>query len=83
MIAQSIGNALQAVSGQMCPEIGQIAAQLENMGASRALMTGSGSAVFGVFDNPLDADRAAERMKTLWKRVYRCSTCQQSLVVHE
>jgi 4-diphosphocytidyl-2-C-methyl-D-erythritol kinase len=41
------------------PAIGRIKAVLVDHGAAVAAMSGSGSAVFGVFSEPSDADRAA------------------------
>ena len=82
-VCQSIGNVLQPVSEAMLPEIAEAAADLERAGAAKALMTGSGSAVFGVFDTARAADRAAEALRERWGSVQRCSTCQQSLIIYE
>jgi 4-diphosphocytidyl-2-C-methyl-D-erythritol kinase len=43
----------------MHPEIGRARARLRRSGASLALMSGSGAAVFGVFDSRAERDRAA------------------------
>lgn len=80
LLAASLGNVLQPVSEQMRPEIGQAVSALVSGGAAAALMTGSGSAVFGVFEDGNTADRAFERLGTLYAGLWRCRTCRESLV---
>ena len=43
---------------------------LKEKGAVTALMTGSGSAVFGVFRDQASAQAAADAAKARWKQVY-------------
>jgi 4-diphosphocytidyl-2-C-methyl-D-erythritol kinase len=45
------------------PEIRRLKALLEESGARAAQMSGSGGAVFGVFDSIEDAERAAQKLK--------------------
>jgi 4-diphosphocytidyl-2-C-methyl-D-erythritol kinase len=52
-------NDLAIVAEREHREIGELRALLNTLGARAAQMTGSGSAVFGVFDSATDADRAA------------------------
>jgi 4-diphosphocytidyl-2-C-methyl-D-erythritol kinase len=52
-------NDLQAAVVQRHPEIGRIAAALEREGATEAAMSGSGSAVFALFQTRAAAERAA------------------------
>ncbi|MDD3526733.1 MAG: 4-(cytidine 5'-diphospho)-2-C-methyl-D-erythritol kinase, partial [Bacteroidales bacterium] len=49
---QTIHNDFEPVAISQCPEISNIKTQLLNAGAAYAAMTGSGSAVFGLFDEP-------------------------------
>ena len=74
------GNALERVSRQMQPEIGRAIDALRAKGACCAQMSGSGSAVFGVFADAPAADRAAETLRTLWPKTYRCETCGGGVV---
>lgn len=74
------GNALEPVSRLMRPEIGQAVEALRAAGACCAQMSGSGSAVFGVFAGAEEADRAAESLRTLWPSTYRCATCSAGIV---
>ena len=55
-------NDLELAVIEQHPEIGEIKAALLEVGARGALMCGSGSAVFGLFDSEDEARRAAERL---------------------
>ena len=50
---------------RMHPEIGRIKAMLKKQGAVMSLMSGSGSAVFGVFRDPASAESAALRIRRM------------------
>lgn len=56
-------NDLAAVAIAQFPEIGRIKALLEELGARASQMSGSGGAVFGIFDDQESADRAAEQAR--------------------
>ena len=79
LLQKSLGNALQAVSQRMRPEISQAIDALYLSGASVALMTGSGSAVFGVYDAAEAAQRAYTELRSSWPVSFLCETCEQSL----
>jgi 4-diphosphocytidyl-2-C-methyl-D-erythritol kinase len=55
-------NDLEPVVTAHHPEIGRIVRALERAGASHAAMSGSGSAVFGLFDGRPPAERAAKAL---------------------
>jgi 4-diphosphocytidyl-2-C-methyl-D-erythritol kinase len=57
--AQRAGNDLQAAVAERHPEIGRIVTDLVKAGAGHAMMTGSGSAVYGLFRSRQAAARAA------------------------
>jgi len=61
-------NELQAAVVRRHPEVARIAAALRRAGASHAAMTGSGSAVFGLFDRQAAAARAAEVLRARRRR---------------
>jgi 4-diphosphocytidyl-2-C-methyl-D-erythritol kinase len=52
-------NDLAAVAMARYPKIAELKAMLERLGAQAAAMTGSGSAVFGIFSEPEEAALAA------------------------
>lgn len=83
LLARSLRNVLQPVSEAMRPEIRGAVDVLRDSGAAAALMTGSGSAVFGVFEEPGAADRAYRALRDSWPGVWRCRTCEESFVIEE
>ncbi len=83
MLPHALRNVMQPVSEARREGIRQAIAALKEAGAVTALMTGSGSAVYGVFDDPARADRVMRQMKQRWKRTWRCDTCRESLVFME
>ena len=79
-LRKSLGNVLQSVSVAMRPEIGKALQRLREAGADVALMTGSGSAVFGVFRTPARARAALAPLSALWPSTFLCRTCAESCV---
>ena len=75
----SLGNVLQPVSSGLRPEIGQAIRKLKETGADISLMTGSGSAVFGVFRSPSRARAAFPVIASRWRSTFLCHTQQESL----
>ncbi len=65
-IFSSMGNVFESVSIPAVPEIAEYKSLLEKFGAERALMSGSGSAVFGIF---LGRDAAEEALRSFKKAV--------------
>jgi 4-diphosphocytidyl-2-C-methyl-D-erythritol kinase len=55
-------NDLEKVAFSLHPEIHRIQERLRKAGAIGSLMSGSGSSVFGVFENEPDARVAAEKI---------------------
>lgn len=67
-ICAAAGNALEACSGAQ--ETPAICALLDHHGARKSLMTGSGAAVFGIFDEQERAEQAVEALKAEYEQVY-------------
>ena len=57
-LAQRVYNALAAPAARFAPETMEFAARLRAAGPQAACMTGSGSAVFGIFASHAEAERA-------------------------
>ncbi len=77
LLAASIGNTLQSVSEKLRPEIRQAINALREHGARIAQMTGSGSAVFGVFPT-------ARAARTAWDSLSRrYPVCVQTQTISE
>jgi len=64
-LAPCIQNALEAPAEELVPEIRIYRERLLEEGAVTARMTGSGSAVFGLFRTKADAERAAAQLSDL------------------
>lgn len=60
--AGTAGNALEAPAIALMPEVETAMHQLRNAGAEAVRMSGSGSAVFGLFSSDEDARKAAESL---------------------
>lgn len=61
-VADILENDLEAVAASICPEIKTIKEQLRGGGALGSLMSGSGSAVFGIFEDETSARKASEEV---------------------
>ena len=75
----ALHNDFERVVFRLKPEIEQAKNALVLNGAQRALMTGSGSSIFGIFENQEAQERAAKvlRAETEW-RVFSCSTLSRA-----
>ena len=78
-LRHSLDNVLQPFSTAMRPEIEKALAKLRETGAEIALMTGSGSAVFGVYRTPAKARAAFKTIALYWPRTFICRTCLESI----
>ncbi len=64
-----MGNSFEESVFAKFPEIEQIKEKLKTMGADGALMSGSGSTVFGLYEDKAKAEEAYEYFKTKYKEV--------------
>ena len=80
-LVHALGNSLEPVSLAMAPAIGEAIARLMEEGAILAKMSGSGSAVFGVFATPDAAAAASVRIQKTYERTFVCTTCTPSIVL--
>ena len=67
----AVFNDLEDVVIRKFPVVGEIKRMLAQDGALLSLMSGSGSAVFGVFNTNEEAVRASKNMPGKWCRVVR------------
>ena len=61
-VADILENDLEHVSIIMCPQISSVKEALIEAGALGALMSGSGSSVFGIFSGGKEAEQASLRI---------------------
>ena len=73
-----MGNDFQHVVATRYPEITRIVRGLTKFGANHAAMSGSGSAVFGLFARERDAENAADRLKERGRRVFVARTLNRA-----
>ncbi len=83
LLRRSLSNVLQPVSMKLRPEIGRAIRKLQDSGADIALMTGSGSAVFGVFRTLTRARAAFPGISSLWRSAFLCGSEMESIVITE
>ena len=78
-LCSCLGNVLQAVSAELRPEISEAIEALRAQGAAGAWMTGSGSAVFGLFTSAPAARAAAQSLRPRWRSTCMSHTCMESI----
>ncbi len=83
LMKTSLGNVLQPVSEALRPQIGRAIQALRQHGAALAMMTGSGSAVFGVFPRDSLAQAVSQRLRQRWHYTFHTRTCRESLMLRE
>jgi len=81
--SSAFANVLEPVSRALCPEIARMAEDLSRRGAVLSMMTGSGSAVFGVFSSEDARDAAFRDLSSGYNRIWRCATQNESLRIRE
>ena len=81
-LAVAMANVMQPVSEARREGIVQAIAALREHGAFTAQMTGSGSAVFGVFADDATAQAAFKILRARWERTWLCHTCMESVVIN-
>ena len=69
-LCKLMGNSFEQSVFRKYPEIGEIKDKLLSFGADGALMSGSGSTVFGLFKENSMAEKAYEYFKSNYKEVY-------------
>ena len=68
-VSRRMFNVFEDVLPRSCREVGELRSTLLSCGAQGAVMTGTGSAVFGVFEARTDAEKAAAELKKLCRDV--------------
>lgn len=78
-IAKNLYNVFEPLCMEQVPEIGKIKQQLKQYGALGAQMTGSGSAVFGLFDSFEKAAEACETLHEKYPQTFLATNGEQEL----
>lgn len=82
-LAGAMGNVLESVAMALRPEIAQSIARLREQDAIAAQMTGSGSAVFGVYTSAKQARCALDALRGTYRAIWMTSTAQSGVVLEE
>lgn len=69
-VSHRLFNVFEDVLPRNCAEISSIKSELLSMGALGAAMTGTGSAVFGLFSSDADAARAYEQLRSRYEECF-------------
>lgn len=72
-ITSILENDLEYTGITMCPQIGAIKNRLKEAGALGSLMSGSGSSVFGIFENREDARKASSAVENMGRVIVASS----------
>lgn len=81
-LTRNMGNVLYSCSSQYVPEIQSLIEQLEGkFGCIKAMMSGSGSTVFGIFTKEEDRRKAYECLSLRYREVFLAESTQQSIYV--
>ena len=72
-----MGNSFEMSVFKKYPEIESIKAKLADLGADGSLMSGSGSTVFGLFEDKDKAEKAFEYFKTKYREVFLTQTSDE------
>ena len=83
LIRRGVANVLEPVSSARRPQIREAIDALERHSAGVASMTGSGSAVFGVFPSRPQAEKARNALIRKWPRIHLCHTQTDSVRIWE
>ena len=78
LLCENLGNVLQPVSEKLRPEIVLACNALKTHGSVFSGMTGSGSAVFGVFRSSSAAEKAHRNLSRTYKTSFLCHTQHDS-----
>ncbi len=69
-LGQATGNVLEAATIPLCPKIALLKEKLVEAGAVAAMMSGSGSGVFGIFETEDQARKAVRTLRKYTRNVY-------------
>ena len=82
-LGRAMGNVLEPVSRRMRPQLDAAIRAIEESGACGARMTGSGSAVFGVYRHAGACKKAAEELKKTYPTCRMMKTAECGVVIEE
>lgn len=70
-------NVMEKISISYCPEIQEIKDKMYEFNSKKALMSGSGPTVFGIFENKKDIENAYNYFKEIYKNTFKVKTMEK------
>lgn len=70
-------NVMEKISISYCPEIQEIKDKMYEFNCKKALMSGSGPTVFGIFENKKDIENAYNYFKEIYKNTFKVKTMER------
>ncbi len=83
IIYENMFNGMICKSLHFAPEMEEIIEQMNKFGCKKALMSGSGSTVFGIFEDEGKLDAAEKFFSSKYEKVFRTKTAKESLTFCE
>ena len=83
LLGRSMGNVLEPVSRRLRPQIDEAIRAIEQSGALGARMTGSGSAVFGVYEDSRACRRGLETLLARYPDCRMMRTARHGVIIEE
>lgn len=80
-IANCTSNTLEKVVEKIHPEINKIKSVMIENNALSSIMTGSGSAIYGLFPDTISMDKAFDVLKESYKHIYKTKTINRGVDV--
>lgn len=77
--ANSVANTLERVVEEIHPEIDDIKKIMNRNNALSSMMTGSGSAIFGLFSDRISLDKAYDELKKTYNQTYKTKTIDRGI----
>lgn len=71
LLCKHMSNTFETVASEVAPEVDEIKSSLEELGALGSMMSGSGTAVFGIFEDSDARDNAYEYFKNKYPYVFK------------
>lgn len=79
-IAENMGNVFEEIAGE---GILNLKKEIKVSGAVNSIMTGSGSAVFGLFEDEKAVEKAAKKFKNIYEEVFVCRPYNKGATIYD
>lgn len=77
----NMGNVLETVTSKKIYEIEEMKSEINNCNAKFSMMTGSGTAVFGIFESEIDLKHCYDKLKSKYKEIFISKTVKGGVYI--